>query len=89
MPPAMTGPGPFNDPPLPGTPFTVSKSRAVLNSHSTCPSVVEWARSMPVVVPANNAPGMTLIAAECASIQLRCAGWHSFFGRHVHGLLRP
>ena len=35
IPLAMTGPPGFNEPPLLATPFTVSNSRARLNSHST------------------------------------------------------
>src|SRR5579872_3368218 len=64
MPPAITGPGPLMEPPLPATPFTVSYSRAVLYSHSTFPSTVEYARIMPSVVPENTTPGITLSAAD-------------------------
>src|SRR5262245_59072443 len=77
MPPATTGPGPLIDPPLPGTPLPLSNSRDELYSQSTRPSVVEYARIMPSVVPEKTAPGMTEIAADRDAIQLRAPGAQS------------
>ena len=44
MPPATMGPGPLGDPPFAVTPLTVVNGRAVLNSHSTRPSLAAYAR---------------------------------------------
>src|SRR3954469_15064046 len=66
IPSTTTGPGPLSEPPFAGTLFTVSNGFAVLNSQRIFPSAVEYARIMPVVVPANTTPGMTVIAADNA-----------------------
>src|SRR5579862_543966 len=66
IPSTTTGPGPLSEPPFAATPLTVSNGRAVLNSHRTFPSVVPYARITPVVVPEKTAPGITVIAADCA-----------------------
>ena len=44
MPPAITGPAEPNDPPLAGTPLTVSKSRTALNVQITFPSGIHGAQ---------------------------------------------
>src|SRR5471030_1514547 len=75
MPPAITGPGPLSDPPFAATPLTVVNAWAVLYSHSTLPSAVEYARIIPLVAPEKTTPGITVIAADCACTgQLRSVG---------------
>src|SRR5579862_5879665 len=76
MPPAATGPGPFRPPPFAETPLTVVNTRAVSNSQTTWPSVLEYARITPSTVPEKTAPGTTVTAADWA-------GMHRRSGAHV------
>src|SRR5262245_2375664 len=71
MPPAITGPGPFIDPPCALTPLTVWNSRLVSNSQRIAPSRDENARMAPSIDGENTAPGMAVIAADCAPLQPR------------------
>src|SRR3954471_3342203 len=77
VPPAITGPGPSIDPPLPGTPLTVGYSRMVSKSQRTLPSAAEYARMWPSTDPENTTPGTPVTAADCA-------GAHR--GREPHGV---
>src|SRR5689334_19461324 len=88
MPPATAGPGPSIDAPRPATPFTVSKARLESNSHSTCPVVVEYARSAPSTEPENTTPGITVNAADCAPLQPRPTS-HSGCGAGVTQIRSP
>ena len=64
IPPTITGPGPFSDPPRPGTSFTVFWEPTVSKSQSTAPFLVENARRCPSTDPENTTPGMALTAAD-------------------------
>src|SRR5262249_26522386 len=69
MPPAIAGPGPFNDPPRAGTSLTVLWLPTVSKSHTMAPVVVEKARKCPSTDPENTTPGIALTAADCAGLQ--------------------
>src|SRR5438128_933537 len=69
MPSTIAGPELLIDPPLAFTPLTIVNSRAVLYSHRTLPSRVEYARSRPSIVPENAAPGINVTAAACDGSQ--------------------
>src|SRR5690606_36538695 len=68
IPPATTGPGPSNDAPVPGTPFTVSKLRFASNVQITSPVSAEYARNPPSADPENTAPGTAVTAAACVAL---------------------
>ena len=70
MPPATVGPGPPIPPPFPGTPFTVSNGRLVLNSQMIFPSFDEKARSVPSREPVNTAPGIAVAPAQLPECQV-------------------
>src|SRR5947209_1926759 len=73
MPPEIAGPGPIIDAPRAVTPLTVTKSRFESNSHRIAPSLVEYARSAPSLLPEKTAPGIAVSAADCAPLQPRPA----------------
>src|SRR6059058_3462999 len=77
MPPAITGPGPYIDPPLARMPLTVVNSRLLLNDHTTDPSAVEYARSPPSFDGEKTTPGITVTAENCAPLQPRPGLPHS------------
>src|SRR5690606_17812538 len=77
IPPATTGPGPSNDAPVPGTPFTVSKLRFASNVQITSPVSAEYARNPPSADPENTAPGTAVTAAACVALQRGPGGEHS------------
>ena len=64
IPPAIAGPGPFNDPPRAGTSLTVLWLPTVSKSHTMAPVVVEKARKCPSTDPENTMPGIALTAAD-------------------------
>src|SRR4051794_30231140 len=64
----MAGPGPSIEPPRASTPLTVSYGRIVSTSHTTLPSVVEYARIWPSTEPENAMPGNADTAADCAGL---------------------
>ena len=68
MPFAIAAPPTSIEPPRAFTPLTVSKSRAVSKSHSTCPSLVAKARKWPSTDPPNTAPGIAAAGADRAGL---------------------
>src|SRR5215471_16188756 len=68
MPLATTGPGPIIDAPFAGAPLMDSNSRLESNCQRTSPRVVEYARSAPSLEPENMTPGMSVTAADCATL---------------------
>src|SRR5688500_583534 len=73
-------------PPCAFTPFTVWYSRAVSTSHSSLPSVVEYARRCPSNPPAKMAPGTAVTAAESAGLQRGLPGRAHGTGGAYHAL---
>src|SRR5262245_4762129 len=71
IPPTTTDPKPLMDAPLPGTPFTVVKSRFVSYSHSSDPSFVDQPRTPPSFDPVKTTPRITVTAAKIAALQPR------------------
>src|SRR5260370_3959233 len=71
MPPAITGPGPSNDPPRASTPSTVLNSWTASKSQMIFPSLTEYARRCPSLDPENTTPGITVTAADCAGLHGR------------------
>src|SRR5437762_13267033 len=67
----MVGAGPFIDPPLARTPFSVVKSRFVSNVHTTAPSFAEYAGTAPSFDGEKTMPGMAVTAENCAALQAR------------------
>src|SRR4029078_927784 len=65
------GPDSLIDAPFAGTPFTVSKSLFVSNSHTTVPSFTVYARSAPSFDPAKRISGNAVMAAESAALHPR------------------
>src|SRR6267143_1762202 len=63
VPSTIAGPGAAIEPPFALTPFTVSKSRAVLYSQSKCPLSLENARTTPSQLFEKMTPGMAVNAA--------------------------
>src|SRR5271155_1172876 len=64
MPPAIVGPGAPKEPPLAGTLLTVTNLRAVGNSQSLWPSLVDRACRVPSQPPTNTTPGIAVTAAD-------------------------
>src|SRR5262245_11764578 len=88
MPLATTGPGPIIDAPLAGTPLTDSNSRFESYCHRTSPFVVEYARSAPSLDPEKMTPGMSVTAADCATLQPRAVP-HAAGGGAVYQTRSP
>src|SRR5215468_131637 len=84
MPPTTTGPPPPKDAPFALTPFTVVNSLFASNVHTIAPFVVEYARSAPSTDPENTAPGITVIAADCAPLQFGAGPLHTGGGAGVN-----
>jgi hypothetical protein len=82
---AIAAPPTSIEPPRAFTPLTVSKSRAVSKSHSTCPSVVAKARKCPSIDPPNTAPGIAAAGAERAGLHDGLSP--QAFGRDSHACL--
>src|SRR5208337_2457338 len=70
IPPATTGPGPLIAPPLAVTPLTVVYSCAALYSQMILPSADPYARMIPLLAAEKTTPGIAVIAADCAWMQL-------------------
>src|SRR5579864_2105465 len=71
MPPTTTGAGPLIDPPCALTLLIVSNARLVSYSQTMAPSRAEKARIAPSIDPEKTAPGIAVIAADCAPLQPR------------------
>src|SRR5579883_1460847 len=89
MPPAITGPAESSEPPLPGTPLAVWKSRAVSKSQRIAPVLAEKARKWPSIEPEKTAPGMAEMAADWALLQPFAPGVQCSSGGGVLQILRP
>ncbi len=84
---------PSSEPPLPGTPLTVSYVRRVSKSHTSLPSPAANARMWPSIEPENTAPGIAVTEPGCAGVQPARAGVqgapaanHTFLAReHIDG----
>src|SRR5262249_48153248 len=68
IPPATTGPGPSIEPPLAGTPLTVSYFCTVSTSQTIAPLSLLYARRWPSSPPDRTMPGMAVTAADWAGL---------------------
>jgi hypothetical protein len=75
IPPATAGPGPIIDAPRAGTALTVGFVVGVVLPQYG-PVFCRKARSTPSLAPENTAPGITVIAADCAPSQPRAFSPH-------------
>src|SRR5262249_23257322 len=77
------------DPPDAFTPFTVGKSRLVLNSQTILPVAESKARIPPSLAPENTTPSIAVTAADCAPWQFGPSGPHAGGGGGVYQARAP